>query len=246
MSWTRRFLWAIGTLLLLCAAAWLAVPPLVKWQAEKQLSELTGRRVTVGEVSFHPWSLQLTVNDLAVAAAAGSASSEPQFRLARLLIDADASSLLRLAPVIESLQIDAPRLLLTRTAEGHYDIDDVVQRLAHRPAEPRGGETPRFALYNVELRDGEVQFDDAPVKRQHRLGALALTLPFLSNLPSQFDVKVEPRLAFTLDGATYDSGAAAVPFASSRSGALTLRVAGRSGSACLNTIRSEISGSAAV
>ena len=225
MSWTRRLLWALGTLLLLCAAAWLAVPPLVKWQAEKQLSELTGRQVTVGEVGFHPWSLQLTVADLAIAAAPGSVSAEPQFHLAQLQVDVDARSLLRLAPVVESMKIDAPRLRLSRTADGRYDVDDVLQRLAPKPGQPQGGALPRFAIYNVELHDGEVLFDDAPVKRQHRLGGLTLTLPFLSNLPSQVDVKVEPRLAFTLDGAAYDSGAAAVPFASSRSGTLTLRVA---------------------
>ena len=135
MRWTRRLLWVVGVLLLLLVVAWLGMPPLVKWQAEKQLSELTGRAVTVGEVGFRPWSLQLTVNDLAVAAAPGSGSTEPQFRLSRLLIDADARSLVHLAPVVESLQIDAPRLRLSRSGDGRYDIDDVLQRLALRPGQ---------------------------------------------------------------------------------------------------------------
>jgi len=225
MNWKRRLLWTVVAVLLLWAATWLAVPPLVKWQAEKQLSDLTGRQVTVGEVAFHPWSLELTIGDLAVAAAEGNASREPQFRISRLQINASASSLLHLAPVIESLQIDAPRLHLSRIADGHYDVDDVLQRLAPKPGQQHRGETPKFALYNVELRDGELLFDDAPVRRKHHLSALTLTLPFLSNLPSQVEVKVEPRLAFTLDGATYDSGAEAIPFARSRSGTLTLRVA---------------------
>ena len=43
--------------------------------------------------------------------------------------DFDARSLLHLAPVLESLQIDAPHLRLTRTAAGHYDIDDLLARL---------------------------------------------------------------------------------------------------------------------
>ena len=79
MKWMRRLLWALGGLLLLWAAAWLAVPPLLKWQAEQRLSELLGREVTVGAVSFHPWSLQLTVNELVIAAAPGAQASEPQF-----------------------------------------------------------------------------------------------------------------------------------------------------------------------
>ncbi len=224
MSWMRRLLWLVGVLLLLGVAAWLGVPPLVKWQAEKQLSELTGREVTLGEVSFRPWSLQLEVKNLAIAAAPSSTAGGPQFRLDRLQVDADARSLLRLAPVVESLQIEAPRLRLARTADGHYDIDDVLQRLAPKAGGPPSGKTPRFAIYNVELRNGEVLFDDAPVRRQHRLSGLTLAVPFLSNLPSQVDVSVEPRVAFTLDGAVYDSGAQAVPFARSRSGALNLSV----------------------
>ena len=224
MRWMRRLLWAVGAMLLLWAVAWLAVPPLVKWQAEQRLSTLLGRQVTLGAVSFHPWSLQLTVNDLAIAAAAGAAGGEPQVRIARVAVDVDARSLLRLAPVVESLQIEAPKLLLARLADGRYDVDDILQRLAPKADAPPG-EPPRFAIYNVELRDGEAVFDDGPVHRQHRLSALTLTLPFLSNLPSQVEVNVEPRVAFTLDGAAFDSGAQAVPFARTRHGTLALRVA---------------------
>ncbi len=224
MRWMQRLLWAVGALLVLWGVAFFAVPPLVKWQAEEKLTALLGRQVTIGDVAFHPWSLQLTVSDLAIAAAPGSAASAPQFQVARVAIDADARSLLRLAPVVESLQIDAPKLRLARTAEGRYDIDDILQRLAPKPDAGPRGEPPRGAIYNVELTGGDLVFDDGPVHRQHHLSGLTLALPFLSNLPSQVEVEVQPRLAFTLDGASFDSGAQAVPFARSRRGTLALRV----------------------
>ena len=69
MTWLSRLLWAVGAVMLLRAAARLAVPPLVKWQAEKHLSELLGHMVTLGEVNFSPWALRLTLNDMAVARA---------------------------------------------------------------------------------------------------------------------------------------------------------------------------------
>ena len=50
---------------------WLAVPPLLKWQAQDRLSTLLGRTVTIGTVQFAPWSLQLTLRDLTVAGADG-------------------------------------------------------------------------------------------------------------------------------------------------------------------------------
>lgn len=85
---------------------------------------------------------------------------------------------------------------------------------------------PRFALHNLQLRDGSIRFDDQPVGRTHEVQHLVLTLPFLSNLPSDVEVKVEPRLAFALDEAVFDSGAQSTPFAQHRSTSLRLRVGG--------------------
>ena len=70
-----------------------------------------------------------------------------------------------------------------------------------------------------------MRFDDWPVSRVHSVEALQLALPFLSNLPTEVEVKVEPRLAFKLGGTVFDSGAQATPFAQRRSGALKLKMA---------------------
>lgn len=223
MKWVRRLAWAVAALLLLWGAAWLAVPPLVKWQAEKRLTELTGRQVTLGAVAFSPWALRLSLSDLAVAPAPGAAATEPQFSLAGLTVDVDAASLLRLAPVVSSLQIDTPRLRVARLAEGRYDFDDVLQRFVSPPDAP-ARETPRFAVYNVELRHGELWFNDLPVTKRHHLSELTLAMPFLSSLKADVEVKVEPRLAFKLNGAGYDSSAQATPFAPRRNGNLGLRI----------------------
>ena len=219
----RRWLWAVPALAVLWTLAGWALPPLLKSQAESRLSSLLGRAVSVGEVSFSPWALKLGVSNLAIAAASAASSAEPLLRVARIEIDAAASSLLRLAPVIESVQIDAPRLHLTRTADGHYDIDDLLARLAPKP-EAKPAEPARFALYNLSLRDGEVLFDDVPVKRRHRVSALQVALPFISNQPSQVEVKVEPRIAFALNGTAFDSAATATPFASNHAGVMSLRI----------------------
>ena len=229
MVWLRRLLWLAAGVLVLWGITWLAVPPLLKWQGEKRLSELLGRTVTIGKVDFSPWSLRLAIDELAVSAAPGAAPAAsalpPQLSIASIRIDADARSLLRLAPVVESLQIDAPRVRLTRTGDGHYDIDDLLARLAPKPdAEP--GEPQRFALYNVEVRDGEFVFYDVPVGRQQRVSGLQLSLPFISNLAAHLKVEVQPRLAFSLNGVAFDSGAQALPFSPERSGALSLKVDG--------------------
>ena len=65
--WLLRAAWLVAALLVLWALAWLAVPPLLKSQAQKMASEKLGRLVTIGAINFKPWSLELTVSDLAIA-----------------------------------------------------------------------------------------------------------------------------------------------------------------------------------
>ena len=55
----RGVAWAAGGLLLLWGLTWLGLPPLLKWQLQKQGSERLGRAVTVEQVRFHPWSLEV-------------------------------------------------------------------------------------------------------------------------------------------------------------------------------------------
>lgn len=222
--WARRAAQALAGLLGLWLVAWLGVPPLLKWQAQQRLGEALGRTVTIGAVDFRPWSLDLEVHDLAVAAAPGAAASEPQLRLDRLHVNASAASIVRRAPVLEALELDGLRLNVAHTARGHYDIDDLIARFAPAPDAPPA-EPARFALYNVQLRDAALRFDDRPAGRVHTLDGVTLALPFISNLPSQVDVQVEPRLAFRLNGTAFDSGAQATPFAQSRDGELRLAFA---------------------
>src|SRR5688572_12674688 len=123
MRWVLRL---AAALLLLWVVAWLAVPPIVKWQAEQRLSALLGRELRIGRIGFSPWSLTVTIEKLTVAASAG-AGAPPQLSVERIMANADLRSVLRLAPVIEALEVDAPVLRVARVAEGRYDFDDIVQ-----------------------------------------------------------------------------------------------------------------------
>lgn len=212
--WTRRGGWALVALLGLWAVSWAAVPPLLRWQLEKQASDALGRAVTVERVRFSPWSLELEVSGLRVAGADGS-GAEPQVQVRRLYIDAELQSLLRLAPVLDAVTLEAPQLRLRHLGEGRYDVDDVVRRLAERPTPP-DDEPARFALYNLHLSEGSVTFDDTPVGASHRLEALDVAIPFLSNLSSHREVATRPHLAFMLNGSAFDTRAESTPFADDR------------------------------
>lgn len=96
---SRKVLRLLATAALSLAAlwvvAWLAVPPIVKSQAEQRLSALLGRPVTIGRVEFAPWSLALTIEQFTVGAPGGRGA--PQLEVARLYANGELSSLLHLS-----------------------------------------------------------------------------------------------------------------------------------------------------
>jgi uncharacterized protein involved in outer membrane biogenesis len=221
--WIRRAAWAVGGLLLLWAVAWAGLPWVLKDQAQTRLSALLGRQVSVGSVEFAPWSLELTVHDFAIATADGGAA---QLAVDRLYVDAELQSVLRLAPVVDAIRVEGVKAQLTHTGQGHYDIDDVLARLQSAPdAEPSA--PPRFALYNLELVNANLDFHDQGVRgpeRLHTLRNVQLSVPFISSLNSQRDVVVVPHLAFVLNGSAFDSAAQGTPFAQTRSGEAQLQI----------------------
>ncbi|MDR3453837.1 MAG: DUF748 domain-containing protein [Rhodoferax sp.] len=221
-KWVRRMAWTAAGVVVLWGVGWLAVPPIVKSQAQKIASEQLGRKVTIGAVDFKPWTLEFTLTDLAVATADGAGQ---QLHVQRLYIDAALQSILRLAPVVDAVAADAPSLKLTRLSDGHYDIDDILTRLSQPSSKPPG-KPLHFALYNLALNGGSVDFTDKAVGKTHQLRDLTLSVPFLSNLDSKRDVVVTPRLAFTLNGSHFDSAAQGTPFAQTHKTDATIKLAG--------------------
>ena len=109
-QWFKRVAWTAGGVLALWAVTWLAVPSIVKNQVEKLATEQLERRVRLGGVDFKPWSLELTLDDLAVARADGVADPSPQLLVKRFCfyIDAELQSLVRWAPVVDAIQVEGP------------------------------------------------------------------------------------------------------------------------------------------
>ncbi|MBQ0943967.1 DUF748 domain-containing protein [Ideonella sp. 4Y16] len=214
---------AVTILWLVLVALALVLPGLLRGMVEREASQALGRAVRIERLAFNPLTLNAQVEGLTVAGQ--SADTPPLLQVDRVSANLSLASLWQRAPVLDALQIERPRLTLARLDANRYSIDDLLARFA-QPSEP-GAAPLRLALYNLRVTDGDIALDDRPAKRVHRLTAIELGLPVVSNL-DEHDVAilVEPRLRLRLNGTEVDTGAQARPFAKERAGELRLDLNG--------------------
>ncbi len=219
--WTLTALAALGTLLLLLVT--LLLPGWVAGRGVELATQALGRPVHIGHSHFEPWRLAVVAEDLRIDGAAPG--QPPLLTLAKVDAALSLRSLLRGRVVIESLALTQPELRVARVSDGHYDIDDLIQRFTAKPGAPEGSE-PEFAVYNIQLTRGRVLFDDRPMEREHELADLSLALPFVSTIEADVKVQLQPHLSGQLDGVAFDSRAEALPFADQASARLSFKLAG--------------------
>jgi hypothetical protein len=212
---------AILVFLALLVSSYMWVPWAIKSQLPKLVESKLGRVLQVGDVAFRPWSLDLRLNDLVVAGQ--TVGSPPLVQIATVRVDAAWASLWRLSPIIDALYIEAPKIHFKHLGAGHYDVDDLVRRLLNPVDAPESGPA-RFALYNMSVTEGVIEFVDVPMNRHHVVKDLKLGVPFLASLPVFRDVSIEPVLSFKLNGSLFDTKTQAKPFASSRQSEVMLSI----------------------
>jgi hypothetical protein len=196
-------------LVLFGAFGYFILPGILLSQAEKIASEKLHRRLTIQKIEVNPYTFSVTVNGLKLMEADGSTVF---VSFDQLRVDASAHSLYRLAPVVQAVQLVKPYVHLVLLSPNHYNFDDLVQLLSTgKPSEP-SAEPARFSVHNIQVSDGEVVFDDRPHNIVHRIGSVKLGIPFISSLPSQVKVFVEPALSAKVDGTQLDLKGKALPF----------------------------------
>ncbi|WP_206047055.1 DUF748 domain-containing protein, partial [Noviherbaspirillum denitrificans] len=196
------------------------LPGVIRSQAEALIAEKLHREATVGAVEFNPYALTLTVRDFKVR----EPKSQETFASFDLLhVDLAGESLLRLAPVVRELRLSAPYVHLARTGPNRYNIDDIIELIA---SQPPSDEPARFSVNNIQVDAGRIAFDDKPAKATHAVTDIALGVPFVSSLPSQVGIFVEPLLRAHVNGAPFEFKGKARPFAHPMDAVVDLKLDG--------------------
>lgn len=203
----RLALWSAAALLLLILLVQFAVPPLARHLIERGVSDKLQRSATLREVIIHPLELSVSLRDFELKEADGKT---PAASFAELFIDLEAASLLRGSVTIKALRLEEPHLRVIRSAPHRYNFSDVIEILL---AQPDDEPAPYFSLSNIQLAGGQVEFDDRPLGQHHVVSDIRLTLPFLSNLPSDAAIFVHPAFAAKVNGQPFSLQGETRPFA---------------------------------
>lgn len=208
----RPWLKALGMLAVL-ALLWTAVagwwlPGWAKPKAEAAATEALGTPVRIGQLAVRPWTLNVTADDIAV----GPRGSEI-LKLQQAQAQLSLGSLWRLAPVLRRVTLTRPEIWVERQQADRFNFTPILEHLAsRREPEPADARPARFAVYNIRVTDGLVRYGDRVLGQTHRIEAIHIGVPFVSSLPADEDVNVQPLLEARIDGSPLRVGGRTRPF----------------------------------
>ena len=205
--WLRNALIAVAALVALVAVLGFVVAPRVaKSKIEALALADLGRRATVGDVAFNPFTLHARLTDFRLA---DRDPARTLFAFSALDVRLSLASLRKLAPVIDAVTLTKPELTLARGDDGRLDIQDLVDR----PAPASKTSTPKFSVDNIEIVNGTVTFDDRMHQRVVKVTDLGIGIPFLSSFPHDAKIRVTPHVDGVVDGSRFAlSGSTNTPF----------------------------------
>jgi len=217
-------LWSITLFVAYTAFGFLILPPLTRIIAEKQLTKMVGRTLTIEKIKMNPFALTVDISGLKFAR---KESADPLLAFDALHANLQGVSLFKLAPVVREVRLDGPYFYIAHQKaydlKAGFNFSDMLilqPFLTRQPDETAAPEKEdsepfRFSIANIQITNGKIEVDDLPVKKHHTVDAINIGIPFVSNLDQDVEVFVQPRFAATINGAPFELGGKTKPFSDS-------------------------------
>ena len=209
--------WLFGILLVFGFLGYFAAPPLLKSVLQKQLSAQLHRDVSIEKIAINPFGLSAKVNGLSIKADGGKEVAG----FDEFFVDLSSASIFKFAAVVDEVRLQGLRIAVARLADGRYDISDLLDEWMKPKDEPEK-ETPRFSVNNIQLINAKVVFDDQPKGKVHTISDINLALPFVSSLPYQTEILVNPSFSANINGSPLALTGDSKPFSETRESKLDL------------------------
>ncbi len=215
---TRKIaIWVVSLVVGFGILLGLVAPPLIRSKVAETLSDKLHRQVSIEQIRINPYAMTLAIRGFLMKQ---RDSQSPAVSFDELFVNLQLQSIFRLAPVIKELRLVKPYVSVVRNEDRKYNFQDLIDEFTSGPSGP----TPKFALNNIELIDGKIDFDDRPEKTKHTVTQLKIGVPFLSSLPSYLNIKVKPEFSAVVDGAPFHLGGFTMPFTDSRESNLAINI----------------------
>lgn len=168
-------------LLLYTVIGFFVVPPIVKWQLQKQLPVFTYRQAVVKQVWVNPYALSLTVRGLSLTETNGT----PFAGFDELYVNFQLSSLFRWAWTFSEIKLTKPSLTVTRFADGRFNFENLLTNSAS--ASNENSALPPALIQHLQITNALVTFTDhtTPTPFDTVLGPTHLELNNLSTRPNE-------------------------------------------------------------
>jgi len=215
---TRKIaIWAVGIFVAFGVLLGLVAPPLIRGKMARELSTKLHRQVSIEQLRINPYAMTLAIRGFLMKE---RDSQTPAVSFDELFVNLEMQSLFRLAPVVKELRLVKPYINLVRNEDLKYNFQDLIDQPSSGPPGP----TPRFALNNIQIVDGKIDFDDRPEKTKHVIDQIKVGVPFISSLPSYVDINVKPEFSAVINGAPFHLGGDSKPFKVSHDSTLAINI----------------------
>jgi uncharacterized protein involved in outer membrane biogenesis len=156
----------------------LALPPLIKHLAIKQIDEATGRKSEIAKISLNPFTLSAGISGLRLSEKGSSATF---LALSSARLSLSPLSLPKRSFIVTELHLASPYLHIVRNAPNSFNFSDL---LVGKKEQKKGGGTPLFSVNNITVNNGSIDFQDKAlsVEKNHRVRGMTISVPFVSNM----------------------------------------------------------------
>ena len=208
-------IWLVAIVAAFGIIAGLVAPPLLRGKLASELSTKLHRQVSIEQIRINPFAMSVTVRGFLMKERQGSATAAS---FDELYANLELTSLFRWGPVLKEIRLVKPYINVVRNEDRTYNFTDLIDEFTKGPPGPKGppAPTPRFALNNIQVLDGKIDFDDRPEQTKHSITSIKIGVPFISSIPSQVEIKVQPAFYALVNGAPFQINGETTPFKDSR------------------------------
>src|SRR5271168_1054587 len=214
----------VAVVLFLGLSTYIAVPLVLRHVLTGSVASSIHRDVSVGKIRFNLYRLKLDLDQLHLGERDNP--QKPFVDLGHLTVKVSWTSLFRFAPVIGEVIVDQPKIHVVRKSQQEFNFSDLLESAPAPPKpKPAAPSAPmKFAVSNIQLRDGEITIDDQLLGKQHKVEKILIAVPFIANLPADVDVFVQPLVQMVIDGSPLRIAGVAKPFGATRDSVIDLKL----------------------